>query len=443
MSLSLKSFILSSPSVVQPLALALRIVGGAAFCLYAICSPVVAQRKDANHDESLVQLGALPELLPGEPGKFHRDQWGARRQEIVRLLAENQFGDAPKEKASLSYRKVEEGAMYDGLTWREQYVVELSTANGKQEIDLAVFWPSKKNPCGLFLGLNFQGNHSVNADPTLRIPTSWVANNQENGVVENRASEKGRGAQSERWPIREINERGYAVATAYYGDIDPDFDDGFENGVHKLFPEHKPDAAHPSRWGAIAAWAWGLSRLLDVLQEQPRMDRAKVAVVGHSRLGKTALWAGATDERFSIVISNNSGCGGAALERRNFGETVAIINKSFPHWFCDNFNRFSNNETEMPHDSHFLIAANAPRAVYITSATKDLWADPKGEYLSGYYASPVYKLLGYDGLGSATPPPPDTVVGERIRYHNRTGNHDILSYDWQRFMDFADKQWSQ
>jgi hypothetical protein len=182
---------------------------------------------------------------------------------------------------------------------------------------------------------------------------------------------------------------------------------------------------------------------LDVLLQHPYIDASTVGVIGHSRLGKTSLWAGATDPRFSLVISNNSGCGGAALERRNFGETIAIINNSFPHWFCGNFKKFSKNEKELPHDAHTLIACAAPRPIYIASATEDRWADPKGEYLSGWYATPVYNLLGYQGLPGELPPPPDKSVGERVGYHNRTGPHDILSFDWQRYMDFADKHWKK
>lgn len=398
----------------------------------------------ANEDESLVVMGQLPDPLAGRDGQLIADPtaWPKQREYLLQLIGENEYGFAPTRSAKVSWTVVEQGWMFDGKTKRTQMVVTLSTEASELSIDFVLFSPAKlKTAKGCFLGLNFQGNHTVDKDPSLRIPSSWVANSKETGITDHRATAQMRGAQDARWPIQEINDRGYAVATAYYGDIDPDFDDEFKNGVHALFPDHRASAEHPGRWGTIAGWAWGMSRLLDVLVQQPEIDSARIAAIGHSRLGKTALWAGATDQRFSIVISNNSGCGGAALERRNFGETVARINSSFPHWFCPNFKKYNQNETALPFDQHALIASIAPRPVYISSATKDLWADPKGEYLSGWYATPVYQLLGYQGLPTEAPPVANASVGDRIGYHNRTGDHDILAFDWQQFMNFADRHW--
>jgi hypothetical protein len=401
-----------------------------------------AQPKKANHDESLVNMSELPPLLQRADGSSVKpSEWAEHRESLVKTLAENQFGFSPQEPCSLTFEKVESGLMNEGETLREQYVVTLKTDHAELAIDLAVFLPKKKTKVGGFLGLNFQGNHAVDSDPALRIPVSWMRENPNAGVVNHKATEKGRGIERDRWPIREINQRGFFVATVYYGDIDPDFDDGFQNGVHALFPDNRFSDVHTNCWGSIGGWAWGLSRIMDVLNQNPAIDASRVAVVGHSRLGKTALWAGATDPRFSIVISNNSGCGGAAIERRNFGETVAIINKAFPHWFCRNFRQFNEREVDLPHDAHTLVASIAPRPVYISSATKDEWADPKGEYLSGYYASEVYRLLGYQGLESETKPDPGKSVGDRVGYHIREGAHDILLEDWDHFMNFASRHW--
>jgi hypothetical protein len=204
--------------------------------------------------------------------------------------------------------------------------------------------------------------------------------------------------------------------------------------VHGLY-EQQPDS---TSWGAIAAWAWGLSRAMDYIETVSSIDSKKVIVMGHSRLGKTALWAGATDKRFAMVISNNSGCGGAALSKRVFGETVGSINVSFPYWFCKNFNKYNEKEELLPVDQHQLLSLIAPRPLYVASGEEDLWADPKGEFLSCVGASPVYVLLGEKGFPASEMPSANSPVVGSIGYHVRSGGHDITLYDWQQYLDFAD-----
>ncbi len=393
----------------------------------------------ANYDESKIPEYMLPPILDASGGtEATRAAWNIRRGELLDQFSQQMFGTYPSGKYSLDCQEVESGEALDGKAVRQQFAVTVKTAAGSQRIDLLIYTPKKAaQPSPCFLGLNFRGNHTTTDDPKVLLTQSWCPKDEAAGVVNNRATEAGRGKSSRRWEHELLIDNGCACATAYCGDIDPDFDDQFQNGIHALFPDHRPSAEHPERWGTIAAWSWGLSRLLDCIEQKvPGVDAKRVAVIGHSRLGKTSLWAGASDSRFAAVISNNSGCGGAALSRRAIGETVWRINNSFPHWFCDNFNQYSNNESQLPFDQHQLLALIAPRPLYVASASEDRWADPKGEFLSAKFAGELYEQLGGKPLALKEFPAPNTASVGQVSYHLRDGKHDIVAWDWKNYIEF-------
>jgi hypothetical protein len=387
--------------------------------------PVMAQDK-ANYDEALVPDYTLPPLLitSNQCAIETTDQWKQkRRPEILELFRREMFGRIPTADVNISFKVYDHdpGALA-GLATRKQVRIVATNRQDSLTMDLLFYLPNEaKKPVPLFIGLNFRGNHTLDPDQAIAIRNQKTA----------------RGERINRWPVKDIITAGYGLASMWYEDIDPDFDDGFQNGIHPLF--YREGQTHPAadEWSSIAAWAWGLSRAMDYLQQDKDVDSDRVVVMGHSRLGKTALWAGAQDERFAVVISNNSGCGGAALSRRRFGETVARINAVFPHWFCTNYKKYNNNEAVMPFDQHMLIALIAPRPVYVASALEDQWADPRGEFLSVKHAAEVYHLWDEKIKIGEMPAVDQPAVYEKIGYHIRSGRHDVTAYDWQQFITFA------
>ncbi len=401
----------------------------------------------ANYDEAAIAPYQLPEILTTENGaeiENTHDWEQKRRPEILQLFKDQVYGSLPENELNPTSSEIieQDDAALDNTAIRKQITLQFKAQNRELSIDILLYLPKGiKNP-PVFVGYNFYGNHSISNDQHIMLCKSWVRNNADYGITENHSTEASRGKRSSRWAIDKIIAEGFGLATIYYGDVDPDKND-FSDGIHPLFYTKDQQKPKENEWGSISAWSWGYSRVLDYLKSDKPINNSKYILFGHSRLGKTSLWAGALDKRFDLVISNNSGCGGAALFRRKIGETAARINKSFPHWFNTNFKQYSGAEEELPTDQHMLIALMAPRPVYIASAEEDRWADPKGEYLSGFYASPVYELYGKKGLTNIAMPGVNAPIHTSIGYHIRTGKHDVTDYDWEQYMKFYQLHFSK
>ena len=422
-----------------------------------VSTDIEAQPAGANYDEAKVPAYLLHDPLimaDGTPVKSVKQWEKERRPEILKLFETHEYGRTPDPIKPKFEQISENKKALGGKATRREVTVFLTGKEDGPSMDLLIFIPnSAPKPVPAFLGLNFAGNHAVHSDPGIALARCWLRDTRDGSVTNNRATDLGRGKEASRWQVEKVVERGYALVTACYCDIEPDHAEGYKTSLRSLLhpkrskklpenrvpPKGAPADAGPDEWGAIGAWAYGLSRAMDYLEKESDIDEKRVAVLGHSRLGKTSLWAGAQDERFAIVISNDSGEGGAALSKRRFGETVERINTSFPHWFCGNFKKYNNNEQELPLDQHMLIALMAPRPVYVASAEKDLWADPKGEFLAAKHAEPVYRLFGLEGLGYEQMPALNQPVGKTIGYHIRTGEHDVTEYDWEQYLSFADR----
>jgi peptidoglycan/xylan/chitin deacetylase (PgdA/CDA1 family) len=403
--------------------------------------------KKANFDESKIPEYHLVNPLVMQSGEIVKNPltWlEKRRPEILRLFENEVYGRVPQGEIKVRFEVLnKKNNVLKGKAALKEVRAWFKYKADSVKMDILIFIPNNgKDKHPLFLGLNFFGNHTVHPDPNISRAKGYVINKKAIGVLNHKASEVKRGVMAYRWPIEKLISHGYGVATIFYGDLDPDFNDGYKNGIHSLFYKNKRETPQKTDWGSISAWAWGLSRAMDYFETDPDIHNGQVVVLGHSRLGKAALWAGAQDTRFAITISNNSGCGGAALFRRKFGETIDVSVAYAPHWYCANFKKYVHNEEALPIDQHLLLSLIAPRPLYVASAKKDAWADPKGEFLALKHAAPVYELFHKKGINEEVMPKLDQPQTAQTGYHIRSGKHDIIAYDWEQYIRFADKHFA-
>lgn len=376
------------------------------------------RQTEFNYTESKVPAYELPDPLKRRDGAAVTSaaMWDAeRRGELLELFRDQVYGRRPETKYSVSFRQESEVTdAFDGSATGRSMVARVTIGSRNFDFPFVVFIPNKA-PGKVPAVVHINNRYFVALDTVLDKHDPF-------------------------WAVRTMIQRGYATASFHTSNVDPDKKDGYAGGIRSFFADGEPP--EDDAWRALSAWGWGASRVLDYLETLEVIDAKRVAVSGHSRGGKASLWAASEDTRFAIAYSNNSGCGGAALSRRRYGETVARINASFPHWFCKKFWKYGGREDELPVDQHELIALIAPRAVYVASADEDLWADPKGEYASLVAAWPVFKLHGKQAITDPEMP----ALGQprhvgSTGYHIRTGGHGLGTYDWLHFLDFADKHW--
>ena len=391
----------------------------------------------ANYDESKISPYTLPEVLKTPNGQIVKDKngWAKQKQYWLDQYSNVMFGKMPKKKISQSFQLISKKEIMDGKAVQYNWKVTLA---GKYSFDVLGVLPKTTKKVPVFLGLNFCGNQTCSPDTDISVFTKYTVCD-EKGVIKYQASAPvKRGTWASRWQFEKVVEAEYGSITVACGDFEEDLPEGYKNGVRTLLATEL--GLSPEEWSANGAWAWGLHRTVDFLEKLPEIDSKQIILHGHSRLGKAALWAGATDTRFAAIISNESGEGGAAITRRNYGETLWRITNNFPHWFLDSYKNYAYKENELPFDSHILLSLLAPRPLYVASAVGDQWSDPKGEFMGAQLTEPVYALFGKKGLAGLEFPALNSPVGGHIRYHIREGNHDINAYDWDQYLKFAKQE---
>ena len=416
----------------------LRLLIAVTICWFA--APTFAA--DYPAPEKLAAQAALPDPLTMLDGTKVTtvEAWQQQRApELRRLFQHYMYGMLPAAPTNVTFDVTREESNYFGGKATLRLVTVSLGVDGAPKLHLLEVTPNRKtSPAPVFVGLNFAGNHTLLDDPKIPLSTVWIPKRYA-GTVNDKATEASRGILVDAWSLEQTIDRGYGVVTCYCGDVDPDFPD-FSDGVH---PHFKSSDDPNAKWGTIAAWAWGLMRLVDYVETRDVYDHKKIIAFGHSRLGKTALVAAAFDPRIDMAIPNQAGCGGTAPSRGTVGESVERINTSFPHWFCDNFKQFNQATDRLPFDQHCLVALCAPRPVLLANAVEDQWANPDGQFEMLVAASPVYKLFGDSGTIASDKPPVGKLLTHKLGYHIRAGKHSTTPDDWRMYCDFADSQFGK
>jgi hypothetical protein len=422
------------PAAVAAVCLFVRV--GTAPAQTPAAPPAVVAGIPVNYDEALTGSYKLPDplvLRNGKRVKTPQDWTKKRRPEILRMFEENQFGASPGRPKGMVFDVFDKGtAAFAGKAVRRQVTIYFSEDRSGPKADLLLYLPAgAKGRVPVLLNLNFAANSSVVADPGVKHGEIWGKERKLVPAPQNSMFGK--------LNVEPLLAKGFGVATMYYGDIDPDFADGAQLGVRRLYLKPGQTRPGPGEWGAIAAWAWGVSRAVDYLETDEGVDGKKIAILGVSRLGKTVLWAGAQDPRIALVVASCSGEGGAALGRRIYGETVKHMGARFGYQFCENYQKWGDHPEQMPMDAHMLVALMAPRAVLLQTGDKDLWSDPKGEFLSAVAAGPVFQLFGKQGVGTEVTPPAGKYLPGQLGYYMHAGGHGMVPSDWDVIVQFLEE----
>jgi hypothetical protein len=413
-----------------------------------VVSPIMTATSNyfPNYDEAKVPAYVLPEILRFEGGSLvDMDSWSKRRVELLGLFEKYIYGVSPRKyNLKLPVTVTEDASnVPNGCMRRIQLKTQVDDGLTNSEVRILVYLPANaESPIPVLLAPNFRGNHAMFADPEIELSPSWFPGNYR-GIINHRATNDSR-ALEHVWPLNEILASGFGIATFYYGDVAPDQADQFRLISRRLYEDNRKDMHPDGSYGAIGLWAAGCSRALDALQTIPEIDSQRVGLVGHSRLGKTALWAGAQDTRFALVAAVQSGAGGASLFRRRYGQTLDEFARptSFPYWFNDVFHSFANRENELPIDQHQLLALIAPRALVICSAAEDHWADPLGEFLAAKSASVVWSTMGLPcAIENVDRPRVNEPIFGKVSYIKREGTHALQIEDWAFILKCAKQEW--